>query len=128
MIDMNFLFGVITGGCGIYCLYLWLKIRGSKTIPDNCMLVPREQTMAQCIDAEEYQSYIMPRLLIFGVVLLVFGLLGLGDYYFGIFDGVTAGLSAGMRLLVLELATCILPLLVVIWFGVCLRKSQKRLW
>lgn len=128
MIDMNFLFGVITGGCGIYCLYLWCKIHFGKQVPDNCMIVPREQTMAQCVDEEEFLGYMMPRLLIFGVVILAFGLVGLAEYYFGLLDGVTQGLSVEMRLLVLELITCIVPLLVVIWFAVCLKKIHKRLW
>lgn len=128
MTNMNFLFGIITFGCGVYCLYLWCKIHFGKQVPDSCMLVPREQTMAQCVDGEEFLGYIMPRFLIFSVVILAFGIFGLADYHFGILNVWTQGLSAGMRLLVLELATCIMPLLVVIWFGVCLKKIHKRLW
>ena len=128
MTDMNFLFAVIMAGCGVYCLYLWGKIHFGGQIPDSCMLVPREATMAQCIDAEEFAGYIMPRFLIFGAVILIFGIFGLADHYFGLLDMWTGALSAGMRLLVMEIVTCIVPLLVVIWFAVCLKKIHKRLW
>lgn len=126
--DMNLMFGLITAGCGIYCLYLWGKIRLSGKVPDGCMILPRGCTMDECIDPEGYLAHAMPRLLIFSVLILLFGLVTLADVYFGLIDLWTAGLSVGMRLLVLELVTCIVPLAVVIWFGVSLRRMQKRLW
>ena len=126
--NMNLFFGLITAGCGVYCLYLWGKIKVSGTVSDNNMILPRGKSMAQCLDKEEFLHMAMPRLLVFGLLILFFGLVTLADVYFGFLDLWTAGLSVGMRLLVLELVTCILPLGVVIWFGVSLRRVQNRLF
>lgn len=126
--NMNLFFGLITAGCGVYCLYQWGKIKSSGAVPDGSMILPRGSTMDQCLDEEEFLKEIMPRLMLFGVLILFFGLLTLADVYFGLFDLWLAELSVGMRLLVLELITCILPLGAVIWFAVSLRRVQKRLF
>lgn len=126
--DINLVFGVITAGCGIYCLWQWIKIRKTGVIADNSMILPRDCTADSCIDLEEFLAQIMPRLLVFGVLITLFGLFGLADAAFGFLDQWMAGATDGMRLLVLELVTCIIPLAVVIWFAVCLRRIQKRLW
>ena len=126
--NMNLMFGLITAGCGVYCLYLWAKILLKGKVPDGCMILPRGSTMDECLDPEGFMAHAMPRLLIFSVLIMFFGLLTLADVYFDLLNVWTAGLSAGMRLLILELVTCFIPLGVVIWFGVSMRRVQKRLW
>lgn len=126
--NMNLIFGLITAGCGIYCLYLWFKIRTTGKVPEGSMILPRGGSIDDCLDAQEFLAAAMPRLLIFSVLILLFGLLTLADAYFGLINVWTADLSAGLRLLVLELITCILPLCVVIWFGVSMRRLQNKLF
>ena len=126
--NMNLIFGLITAGCGVYCLYQWGKIKTSGSVPDGCLILPRGSTMDECLDGEMFLKAAMPRLMIFGVLILFFGLLTLADVYFGLFDLWLAELSAGMRLLVLELITCIVPLGAVIWFAVSLRRVQNKLF
>lgn len=126
--NMNLFFGLITAGCGIYCLYLWGKIKVSGSVPDGAMILPRGCTMDECLDAEEFLKAAMPRLLLFGLLIVFFGLVTLADVYFDFLNVWTAELSAGMRLLILELVTCIIPLAVVIWFAASLRRLQKRLF
>ena len=128
MDSMNHLFGMITLGCGIYCLYVWIKIHTSGKVPPNSVLLPKDCTMDKCLDPEEFITYVQPRLLIFSILIIGFGLFSVIDVYLGLMDAMTAGLSELMRLLVLEAMTCILPLAAVIWFAVCLRKIQKLLW
>lgn len=128
MENMNLFFGLLSTGCGIYCLYLWLRIARSGSIPDGSIVVPRGSTMAQCLDADEFRSAISPRLLIFSLLIIVDGAFTLADSAFGLLDAWTAAMSLGMRLLILELVTCIIPLGVVIWFAAALRSIQKRLW
>lgn len=126
--NMNLMFGLITTGCGVYCLYLWGKIRASGKVPDGCMILPRGCTMEQCLDEALFLKAAMPRLMIFGLLISLFGIVTLAEAYFQVFDVWTAELSVGLRLLVLELVTCIIPLGVVIWFGVSLRRVQKKLF
>lgn len=126
--NMNLMFGLITTGCGVYCLYLWLKIKLSGQVPDGAMILPRGYTMGDCLEPEEFMAHAMPRLMIFAVLILFFGVLTIADAYFDLINQWTAHLSGGMRLLVLEIVTCIVPLAVVIWFGVSLRRVQKRLF
>lgn len=128
MANMNLMFGLITVGCGIYCLYLWGKIRFTGKVPDGCMILPRSCTIDDCLDSELFLKSAMPRLLIFALLIFFSGLITLVDAYFNLLDLWTRELTAMMRLLVLELVTCIIPLAVVIWFGVSLRRVQKRLF
>ena len=126
--NMNLFFGLITAGCGIYCLYLWIKIRVTNRIPDGCMILPKGLSIDDCIDRTEYLAHILPRLMIFGVLITVFGAITLAEVYFPFFDALTADLTVGMRLLLLETVTCFIPLAVVIWFCVSMRRAQKRLF
>ena len=124
--NMNLFFGLITAGCGVYCLYLWGKIKMTGKVDDGNMILPRGSTMDECLDAGEFLKVAMPRLMLFGLLILFFGLVTLGDVYFGFLNLWTEALSAGMRLLVLELVTCIIPLAVVIWFAISLRRLQNK--
>ena len=126
--NMNLFFGLIMSGCGVYCLYQWLKIKKSGSVPDGNMILPRGASMNECIDAEEFLRAIMPRFMVFGLIILFFGLVTLADYYLDFLNLWTAALTPGMRLLVLELVTCIIPFGVVIWFAVCLRRTQNKLF
>ena len=126
--NMNLFFGLITAGCGIYCLYLWGKIKFSGLVPDGCMILPRGSTIDECVDKEEFLKAAMPRLMIFGLLILFFGLVTLADVYFEFLNLWTADLTVGMRLLILELVTCIIPLGVVVWFAISLRRVQNRLF
>lgn len=128
MQELNSMFGLITGGCGIYFLYLWLKIQRSGQIPEKFPLLSKENTMKNCLDAEEFVDYIRPRLLIFSLALTVFGFFGVANGYLGLINDWTQGWSPYVQLLVLELVSCVIPLAVLIWFAVCLSRAQKRLW
>lgn len=128
MDNFNLLFGLITTGCGIYCLYLWIRIRRLGKLPEGCFLIPKGCKSDECVDEEEYRQLLQPRLLIFSLFISVVGFFTLADAAFGLLETWTAAMSVGMRLLIMELATCIIPLVVVIWFGLDLRRIQKKLW
>lgn len=124
--NMDLIFGLIMTGCGIYCLYTWGKIRATGKVPDGAMILPVGHSQDDCLDLPEYLSVIMPKFLIVSILVTVFGGIMLAEAYLDVLDILTASMSAGMRLLVLELFTCILPLGAVIWFAICLRRTQKR--
>ncbi|MBP3634041.1 MAG: hypothetical protein J6J43_05670 [Oscillospiraceae bacterium] len=117
--NLDGFFSLIIMCYGIYSLYLWFTCRKGQ-ISDNCMLVPRDETMAGCVDAEAYKAYILPRLLVFGALIAFFGLLGVIDAY----TTLTEGLSIFLRLAVL----IVVPFAVLIWFAVCLKRMHKKLW
>ena len=124
--NMDLIFGLIMTGCGIYCLYSWGKIRATGKVPDGAMILPVGHSEGDCLDLQEYLSHIMPKFLILSILVTLFGCVTLGNAYFSILDVWTAAMTPGMRLLVLELVTCFIPLGVVIWFAICLRRAQKR--
>ncbi len=124
--NMDLIFGLIMTGCGIYCLYTWGKIRATGKVPDGAMILPVGHSEDDCLDLEEYLSFIMPKFLIVSILVVLFGGIMLANAYLSVLDTWTAGMAPGLRLLVLELITCFIPLGVVIWFAVCLRRAQKR--
>ena len=70
MSSMNYLFSVVTLVIGIYGLYVWVVIRKSGNVPANSILLPKDRTLADCIDADAFLAYTCPRLLIFSVLYM----------------------------------------------------------
>ena len=128
MSDLNLIFGLITLGCGIYCLLSYRKMRTTGIIPPNSMILPKDRTIEQCLDKEFFLSYMMPRLLVFSVLICLCGIFSLVNDWLGLIKAWTQTLSPMAYLLILEGATCFLPLAVVIWFAACLKKAHKEFW
>lgn len=122
------LFDIIMLGYGIYCLYIWLKLRKTGVMPEKSLLLSQELPMKNCIDPEEYVQYMKPRLFVFGLLISILALFCLVDEFFGLMAGWTASMELIPALLVEFFVTCALPLAVLIWFGVCTYRIQKRLW
>ena len=121
-------FDIIMLGYGIYCLYIWLKLRKTGVMPEKSLLLSQELPMKNCIDPQEYVEYMKPRLLVFGILISVIAAFCLADEAVGLMAGWTASMETLPAVLVEFAATCALPLIVLIWFGVCTYKIQKRLW
>lgn len=128
MDSMNNIFSLIMLGCGIYCLYVWLRIHRTGEIPANSIILPKDRTMDTCLDPEQFRDYIQPRLLVFSILIILFGVFGLVDAQLNLVVSLADGLSPLLRLLVIELVNFLLPFAVVIWFGVCLYRIQKQFW
>ena len=121
--SMNSLFSMITLFFSVYCLYAWYQIRGG-TIPQKFALLPKEFSPEKCLDQELYVRYLRPRLLVFSILMVLTGVVGLLDARLGLFEAMLPGRGVLLAILL----TSVLPLAVVIWFCVCLRKIQKELW
>ena len=113
--SMNLLLNMITLGCGIYCLYTWIKLLIDKKLFKNGLLVPKEKKVSDCSDEKAYIAYIMPSLSVTAIITMLYG----------IFSTVNE-----------ELATPIvpypwnyIPLAVVmgalVWYGVCNSKANR---
>lgn len=121
--SMNSLFSMITLLFSVYCLYAWYQLRGG-TIPQKFALLPKEFSPEKCLDQELYVRYLRPRLLVFSILMVLTGVVGLLDARLGLFEAMLPGRGVLLAILL----TSVLPLAVVIWFCVCLRKIQKELW
>lgn len=121
--SMNSLFSMITLFFSVYCLYAWYQLRGG-TIPQKFALLPKEFSPEKCLDQELYVRYLRPRLLVFSILMVLTGVVGLLDARLGLFEA----MLPGRGVLLAILCTSVFPLAVVIWFCVCLRKIQKELW
>lgn len=121
--SMNSLFSMITLFFSVYCLYAWYQLRGG-TIPQKFALLPKEFSPEKCLDQELYVRYLRPRLLVFSILMVLTGVVGLLDARLGLFETMLPGRGVLLAILL----TSVLPLAVVIWFCVCLRKIQKELW
>ena len=121
--SMNSLFSMITLFFSVSCLYAWYQLRGG-TIPQKFALLPKEFSPEKCLDQELYVRYLRPRLLVFSILMVLTGVVGLLDARLGLFEAMLPGRGVLLAILL----TSVLPLAVVIWFCVCLRKIQKELW
>lgn len=117
---------IITLGCGIYALYTWFKLLAGKLF-DNSLVMPRERTAAQCLDEETYVAYIRPRTLILGIATVISGGTGVVDSYTGIIRN-WAQTQDWLGFLVEFGALILVPLAVIIWYGVCLVRAHRRYW
>ena len=121
--SMNNLFSLIALIFGAYCLYAWNQLKGGK-IPEKFMLLSRDLPPEKCLDPEYYCAYLRPRLLVFGIVILLSGVVGMVDVRYAIFTSLFGdyGFIAGLIL------TSVIPFASVVWFAVCLMKLQKDRW
>lgn len=126
--NISTIFALIMLAAGVYFVYLFIMGRSKKKFPDTCLIFPKGAKFQDCADPEGYVDYIAPRLLIFGIVLLVIGGFDLADASFGLLESWTASLSTLMQILIAEFISVVLPLAALIWFAVCLNKAQKNLW
>lgn len=108
------IFDLISLGCGIYILYTYAKLRIAGRLFPNGLLIPKDRSPKDCSDSEGYIRYIQPRLLIIGIFITIFGALTLVNEYLHFMDTNAILASIGVALAVL------------IWYGVCSGKANRR--
>lgn len=74
MEDFNLILDLIGLGCGVYCMYTWLKLTLSGRLFKNSLLVPKEKAVEDCLDEDGYVMYMKPRLGVLAVVTLLYGI------------------------------------------------------
>ncbi len=117
MPDMMDMMVAITYFCfGVYCLSSYFLLRKRKVLVANKILYPRDCDPARCRKPEAFISFILPRVLLLGVVLVLFGGLFLLDHFVG----------TGSPWL--TLVTIFLPLAFFAWYVREQRKATQRFW
>ena len=122
--SMTSLFSLIQLLVGLYCFYAWFQLR-SNTIPEKFFLLNKELPRDKCIDQEYYCMYMRPRILIFALVITVFGSFSILDAELGL---LLAWCPAGSYNIISLLVNSIIPFGVIVWFVLCMLKIQKELW
>lgn len=116
--DQSFmmLFDFISLGCGAYILYTYIKLTAYGRLFPNSLLIPNGRNPKDCDDPEGYIRYVKPRMLIVGVIVLVFGIASL--------------VNETLQFLSFEasIASTVFTFLVIVWYGVCSSKAYKLYW
>ena len=114
--SMNFILDLIALGCGIYCLYTWIKLLAEKKLFKNGLLVPKEKKISDCSDEEEYIGYIRPKLGVLAVVTTLYGIL--------------SAVNDNMNQELVPYPWNFIPLAVVmaaiVWYAVCNSRANKK--
>lgn len=109
------IFDVVMFGAGAYCLYSWFYMKTKGVIHDNRMTIPSDMSLGSCRDPQGYMSFIMPRMLIFSLVVLAFGGLNLLGNAFP--------LPREVQFLCLAVTFA-----AVLWFAFVIKKSIQLFW
>lgn len=70
---------IITLVCGIYLLYVAIKVQRLGRLFPNQILIPKDAKLSDCLDEEGYIAFIAPKLLIVGALVTLDGALCLAD-------------------------------------------------
>lgn len=105
-------------GCGGFSVYTAVKLKKKGCLFSSKILYPGNCNPTECTDEVGFMLYIFPRLLIFGIACLVFGLLICFDTYVGL------GLPVWFSNSVMPFIG--LPLF--IWYMVVQNRASKLFW
>lgn len=112
----DFLLTIMYYGCGAYCVYTYFKQKKAAELLPNKILCPSNGDPKQCKMPKEFMGFMLPKALILGIVLLVFGTLYVLERY----------VVKGDVWITLTLMG--VPLAFLIWYAVMQRKAVKRFW
>ena len=119
MLDMfDVLMLVMLIGFGVYGLYSAIRLRREQILFPNKFLYPGGCAPEECLDPGEFIDFIVPRAIVFSVLLIVLGsLFALNTFVIKI------------ESFYAPLAWIVVPVVVLGWFGVFVhRKAAKRFW
>ncbi len=101
--------------CGGYVLYVYYLLKMKGEIKES-LLLPKDISAAKCKDKTAYIAEISPKVLIYGVAVVIFGILGLSESQWGL-------LGYNIYLVVL-LAFAV----ATVWFARVSKKAVKKYW
>ena len=116
---LDLLMAVLLLGTGLYCIYTAIRVRRECDFFENKMLLPGNCKPEECTDPEGFFDFIFPRILLFGVAMILCAVLD-----FGSLCAVRSGL-VGIWLYWVQL---IVPFGCFAWFIILQRSAAKRFW
>lgn len=111
-------------GCGGYCVYTWISLRKVWMLKDNRIMLPGNCAAADCLDPDGFLDFMAPKMLLFGLVMIVLGLL----YLPGILN--ESGYLAWPKLVftILDIGLPVVTISLFVWFILVQRKAAKLFW
>ena len=102
---------------GIYIIFTFVKLKIAGRLFPNALLIPKDQKVNDCQDAQAYIRYIGPRLLILGISVMLYGI---GSVILDLvtFEGIG----------IVHLSMTVVALAFLFWFGYCNRKAFQLYW
>ncbi len=104
-------------GCGVYCVYTFIRLCREQMLFDNKVLYPGDCKYQDCADPVGFMEFIRYRVLALGVFLVLCGVLAVLNSY--VIQSANQWISIGL---------IVLPLLGFVWYTVIQRKAAKRFW
>lgn len=112
MNGMEGIFGIIGVGAGLYSLYAWFQLK-FKGVINTSLLVPKDMNVSKCKDKAAYAAEAGPKLLILGIIFLLYGAEDLYNTYVQ---------STGVLFWVM----LVLVLVALVWFTWACKKLNKK--
>lgn len=113
----SFLMLAMLIGLGVYCIYTYIRLRRQLYLFPNKVLYPGNCKPEDCIDVDGFIDYILPRMLIYGLMLLT---LGAGFF--------TLELVLRVNSIVYSFIIDGFVLGFFVWFIIVQRKCAKEFW
>ena len=106
---------LLFAGAGLYAIYAYylLKTKGEIT---TSILMSKDVDIRKCKDIEGYKAFVAPKILIFGIAALLYGILGLVNSYVSPIPGA------------LYASAMVLFFAVLVWFAFQTRKGVQMFW
>lgn len=102
---------------GAYGIYGVCRLKKEQYLIPHRIMYPSYCNYEDCLDPEEYMRFIIPRLAIVSAVMLLAGVLLFLSYFI-----------PAIRTIKFLLALYIVPLVVYLWYSICLRRARKKYW
>ena len=116
---LDLLMAALLLGTGIYCIYTAIRVRRECGFFENKLLLPGNCKPEDCADPDGFFDYIFPRMLLFGIAMILCAALD-----FGVLCIVRMGLT-GLWLYWVQL---VVPFGCFAWYIVLQKKAAKRFW
>lgn len=113
---MDIMLVVMFIGCGLYGIYSYFMQRKETAVLANKMICPSNCEPKKCRQPKAFLQFILPRVLGFGIGLVVFGALFILDHMYG-------NNSPWLTLVLM-----VLPILLLVWYVREQHRAVKRFW
>ncbi len=104
-------------GYGGYALYTAIRLRRTFMLFPNKFLYPGNCSMEECVDEDGFIDFILPRITLWGLIMVALGILFILNTY-----------VLGIKGLWVDILTILLPVGSVIWYMIIQRKASKLYW
>ena len=111
-----YIFDIIIVLSGIYCIYSAIYMKMTGKVHANKLVIPKDKDVNSCKDPDGYISYIVPRLIIYAILVIILGGLAVANDFLHIFSNIIAAIL------------CFVMAAVVIGLWLVVKKTNDKYW